>query len=200
LRIVFVTQADHRESEMKQGEKEMEKKTKQSSSMDEQMQAWMRYAEPGKEHDFLILQEGNWHAKTKFWMDPSSPPMESEGFSENRMILGGRFLQSVYKGPTPFGPSFEGIAIDGFDKLAQKYVGIWIDSMGTMMMVFSGTVDGSLKVRTMISDYTDAMTGQPSQMMSKTTNVSSDEFIYEGLKKSEEGWKKSMEIVYTRAR
>ena len=76
-------------------------------SMEDRTPAWLRYAEPGPEHEFFRRQEGDWRLLTRFWMDPGLLPIESEGVSENRMILGGRFLQSVYKGPTPYGPVFE---------------------------------------------------------------------------------------------
>ncbi len=168
-------------------------------STEDRTQAWLRYAEPGPEHEFFRQQEGDWRLLTRFWMDPGSLPIESEGVSENRMILGGRFLQSVYKGPTPYGPVFEGISIDGYDRLAGRHVGIWIDSMGTMMMVFTGDVDVSGKVRTMTGEFTDASTGRTSQMITKTTLQDEHAYLYEGFRQTASGWIKSMEIEYFRA-
>lgn len=176
----------------------MSKAAKNVSPMEEQMQAWMKFAEPGKEHEFLERLVGKWRAYTKFWMDPSSPPEEAEGVAENKLILGGRFLQSSYKGPTPFGQSFEGMSIDGYDRLGGEHIGVWMDSMGTMMMVFKGRVDKSGTVREMISDHLDAMTQKPARMKSKTTYISENEHLYEGFKQTEKGWEKNMEITYKR--
>lgn len=164
--------------------------------MDEQMAAWMKYASPGEEHEFLKKLAGTWKAKVKWWMKPDDPPQESDGTANNEMILGGRFLQSRFHGATPFG-DFEGMALDGYDRINKRYCGIWIDSMGTIMMVFSGQVEGD--VRTMTCDYTNPMTGKPSRMKGVTTVVSADEHRYESWAEGPDGkMYRNMEIVYTR--
>lgn len=162
---------------------------------EEQMAAWMEVASPGQEHEFLKKMEGSWKAKTKFWMDPSQPPQESEGTMTAKMILGGRFLQSSYEGKTPWG-DFSGIAIDGFDRIRKKYQGIWMDSMGTIMMIFEGDCAGD--VRTMICDFVDPM-GNDSRMKGVTTLVGDKEMKYESWAQTPDGKTfQNMEIVYTR--
>jgi hypothetical protein len=47
-------------------------------------------------------------------------------------------------------------------------------------------------------NHLDAATSGPAQMKSKTTIVSDDEHLYEGFKKADEGWQKTMEITYKR--
>ena len=170
---------------------------KKKMSAEEQQQAWLKYAAPGEAHGYFRRLEGRWRASVKFWMGPAAPPQASDGMSENTLILGGRFLQSKFMGDTPFGP-FEGMSIDGYDQLGGKHIGVWLDSMGTMMMWFEGTVDESGAVREMISNHLDAATGEPAQMKSKTTIISDDEHLYEGFKKEDDGWLKNMEITYTR--
>ena len=71
--------------------------------MDAQMAAFIEIAQPSAEHEFLRRLEGSWTANARFWMATGAPPNESTGVSTNRMILGGRFLQSSYEGPSPFG-------------------------------------------------------------------------------------------------
>lgn len=162
---------------------------------EEQMAAWMEFASPSKEHEYLKRMEGVWNAKTTFWMGPGTEPQVSEGTMTGEMILGGRFLQSTYEGKTPWG-EFSGISIDGFDRIRKKYCGIWIDSMGTIMMVFEG--DASKNVRTMTCDYVDP-TGKPSKMKGVTTIVGDNEYRYESWAEAPNGETfKNMEIVYTR--
>jgi len=36
------------------------------------------------------------------------------------------------------------MSIDRYDNQKQKYVGVWIDTMGTMMLQFEGTCDGTV--------------------------------------------------------
>jgi hypothetical protein len=94
---------------------------------------------------------------------------------------------------------FQGISLDGFDNQKQRYVGVWFDSMGTMMLTFEGELDKSGTVRTMTADFIDAMTGKPAKMKGVTTIVGEDEHRYEGWKTGPDGeMVKSMEVIYTR--
>ena len=132
-------------------------------------------------------------------MQPGADPTKSEGSLQSEPIMGGRFLQSNYSGAM-MGQPFHGMAIDGFDNKKQKYIGTWMDTMGTMMMVFEGDLDESGKVRTMVANFTDAFSGQPAQMKGITRIVSDDEHVYEGWMTAPDGSLfKTMEIVYTRA-
>ena len=166
----------------------------QGHEMNEEMAAWMALSEPSKEHEFLERLVGTWNARTRFWMAADAPPIESSGVSTNEMILGGRFLQSMFVGEM-FGP-FEGIGIDGFDRLHEKYVSIWMDNMGTMIMNFEGRVQGD--VRTLMSEMVGP-DGEKSTMKWITTIVGHNEHMAEGYEaKPGGGFRKTMGIVFTR--
>lgn len=168
--------------------------------MDEQMAAWMKYANPGEAHGFLRRLEGSWEAKATFWMKPGDPPVESTGRTASKLILGGRFLQTTYDSDM-MGQPFQGMAIDGYDNLNEKYVGIWMDTMGTMMMVFEGSVDRTGNVREMFAEYKNPMDGKMTKTKGVTTIVSDDEHRYEGWNSGPDGeFYKSMEVVYKRVR
>jgi hypothetical protein len=162
----------------------------------EEMAAWLKYANPAENHEFLKKLAGEWDCKTKFWMQPGAPPQESSGTSSQKMILGGRFLQGSYTGEMMDQP-FQGMSIDGYDNHTGKYFGLWMDTMGTKAMVFYGTCDGN--VREMICDYDDPFTNRATQMKGVTKIVSENEFVYEGWNKGPDGeFLKQMEVVYTR--
>jgi len=164
----------------------------------EQMAAWMKYASPGAKHRFLEKLAGSWTAEATFWMQPGAPPMTSKGICENEMILGGRFLRSTLKSEMMNAP-FEGMSIDGYDNLNQKYVGIWMDTMGTMMLVFEGSADAAGRVRTSLTEHKDAMTGQMKKMKGVTTIVGDGEHRYEGFYETPDGgWFRTLEVVYRR--
>ncbi len=166
----------------------------QGHPMNEEMAAWMALSEPSKEHEFLEQLVGTWNAKTRFWMAPDAPPIENAGVSTNEMILGGRFLRSSFVGEM-FGP-FEGIGIDGFDRLKRKYVSMWMDNKGTMIMNFEGEVQGN--VRTLMSELVRP-DGEKSTMKWVTTIVGQNEHKAEGYEaEAGGGLRKTMEIVYTR--
>ena len=162
--------------------------------MNEEMAAWMALSEPSKEHAFLESLVGTWNAKSRFWMIPNAPPIESAGVSTNEMILGGRFLLSKFVGEM-FGP-FEGVGIDGFDRLKQKYVSTWMDNKGTTIMSFQGEVQDN--VRTLMMELLRPDGGK-STMKWVTTIVGQNEHKAEGYEAVAGGdFRKTMEIVYTR--
>jgi Protein of unknown function (DUF1579) len=112
------------------------------------MAAYMKYATPGEGHKKLEPLVGSWTFTGKFWMDPSAPPTEGKGTAERKWILDGRFVQETVKGQMTGMPTFEGFAITGYDNVQKKYVGFWIDSMGTSMSNSTGSMDAAGKVYT----------------------------------------------------
>ena len=173
------------------------KRFDEEDEMDEaEMAAWMKYASPNENHDFLKKLEGKWNCKTKFWMQPGADPAESSGTAENKMELDGRFLHCNYNG-NMMGQPFLGMSIDGFDNQKQKYVGVWIDTMGTMILQFEGTCDGT--VREMIAEYQCPMTNTQKKTKGVTTVVGADEHRYEGFNVGPDGeFFRNLEVVYTR--
>jgi hypothetical protein len=105
----------------------------------EDMQAlWQKASTPAAGHAPLQALVGTWSAKTTFTMGPGVPDQVHGGTSVNRMVLGGRFLEQTYKG-TAMGMPFEGIGFTGYDNVRKKYVGSWMDTMGTGIMTSLGT-------------------------------------------------------------
>ena len=73
----------------------MAKEDKSSHRTDPQamMDMYKKVATPGEPHKQLASLAGSWATKTKSWVDPNKAPMESTGACEQKMLLGGRFLQ-----------------------------------------------------------------------------------------------------------
>lgn len=101
----------------------MAKENKQTEETDMQsmMEVYEKLATPGPPHQLLESMAGIWHTKTRCWMEPETPPVESEGTCEQKMLLGGRFLQQVFNGDM-MGIPFTGIGVTGFDNHTKKYV------------------------------------------------------------------------------
>ena len=53
------------------------------------MEVYEKLGTPGAPHKMLASMAGSWTAKTKAWMEPNKPPLESTGASEQKMVLGG---------------------------------------------------------------------------------------------------------------
>jgi hypothetical protein len=170
--------------------------TPEQKAMMEKME---KAATPGPEHKFLASLEGAWNGEIKWWEDPKAPPQVSKGTGENKMILGGRFLQQAWKGSTDMGP-FEGFGYWGFDNVQKKFQGTWMDSMGTGMMVGTGELDKSGMVLTSEQKFADPMTGLVQSYRSVIKVVDANKHIMEMYGKGKDGKEfLMMEITYTRA-
>jgi uncharacterized protein DUF1579 len=128
-------------------------------------EAMMKAMTPGEPHKHLAKMAGDWTFTNKMWMAPGQPPMESGGTMHAETILGGRYLQAVWKG-NMMGMDFEGHGTEGYDNLAKKYVSTWIDNMGTGIMYSTGTCDADGKKCESKGSMIDPMTGKESYMRS----------------------------------
>jgi hypothetical protein len=166
---------------------------------EQQMQAWMKYAEPGKFHAYLEPFVGRWTQTVKWWMEPNTEPDVSTGTCEYKWILGKRFLQQEVRSDSEEHP-FAGMGLIGHDNFKKKYTGMWVDTMTTSIMTSMGTCDDSGKVFTMTGTQDDIFTGmknQPFRAVSRIVNNDklTDEMYMTGPDGKEY---KALEIVYTR--
>lgn len=99
-------------------------------------------ATPGPPHAGLAAAVGSYDLKVRSWAEPGAPPTEVTGTATRSMILQGRVLVEDVKSPASK-PSFLGHGMTGFDNVTGMYWSTWNDTMGTGLMVSSGTCDGS---------------------------------------------------------
>jgi len=178
-------------------EKPAAKKAK-AAPMDEKaaMEAMQKAATPGDAHKKLEAMVGTFDAKVKMWMDPSKPPEESAGTSENAWVLGNRFVETKYQG-TFMGQPFSGIGYEGYDNVTKKYVGTWMDTASTGVMVSKGTMEGNVMKST--ATMSDPMTGKVATSTMKTSVADNDHYTMEMWGPGPDGKNyKMMEITYTR--
>jgi len=167
-------------------------------SQDDAMKAWAAYMTPGEPHARLARLAGSWTVKTKSWMDPSQPPEETTGSCDYRMVLGGRYLEQRFEG-TNMGQPFSGIGFTGFDNVKKKYEAYWIDSMGTGMLVMTGTPDKSGKKTVYTGSMLDPTNGKNVALKSVDTEIDADNFLFEMWMSGPDGkMAKMMEMAYTR--
>jgi len=133
---------------------------KQEKKLDTQaiMEIYKKAGTPGDHHKLLARLEGSWTTRTRGWMEPDKPPMESTGTSEQKLILGGRYLRQEYSGDM-MGAPFTGISFLGYDNHTKKYQSIWIDSMSTGIYLFEGTASSDGKTITQKCSYDDPVKG-----------------------------------------
>lgn len=102
------------------------------------MVEWAKIAAPSDHHKHLDHFVGDWKTKTKMYMGgPGSSAMESEGTSEIKWVLDGRFIQDHHKG-TMMGQPYEGFGMTGYDNYRNMYISSWYSNMGTNVLTMTG--------------------------------------------------------------
>lgn len=168
------------------------------TSQQEMMEVWMKLARPGEPHKLLQPLVGTFSAEVTTWEGPGATPQKSSATSENTWVLGGRFVHQVVKGSFA-GEPFEGIGYLGYDNYKKAYVGVWMDSMGTGVMMSEGTVDASGKVFTFTAEMDDPVSGKTLAFRETLRVLEGGKLVTEMFVTGPDGNEfKNMEIVYTR--
>ena len=182
------------------GADEKAKSAKPAGQMDEKamMELMAKYSTPGPEHKALEQFVGTWDTNAKMWHAPGTEPQESTGTAENKMTLGGRFLEQKFEG-TMMGQPFTGMGYTGYDLYKKQYVGNWMDSMGTTIMNSTGKADPSGKTMTFTGTMDDYMAKKSMRFEERIKVVDNDHHTFEMWYPGPDGKMfKMMEITYTR--
>ncbi len=190
----------------KQGTVTQKGTTQKQGMTEDQKQAAMmaqakKYGTPGKNHEVLKPFVGKWTYTARSWMKPGDKTQESEGTSQNNLVLGGRFLKQEVRGQWN-GKPFRGVGYTGYDNVRGEYQSIWMDNMMTGIMRIVGTYDEGSKTIKQSGSFSCPMTGQRDMWFRSEWKASSDSRnTYTAYGKDEKGKEfKSMEITYKRAK
>jgi len=159
--------------------------------------AWMAYATPGKAHEMMAKSAGMWSEEVTMWMAPGTEPVKSNSNCNNRMIMGGRYLEGRSRG-TFNGMPFEGSSITAYDNAKKKYVSTWIDNMGTGIMVSEGTYNEETKTLEMSGSCMDPGTGKDMKTRQTIKFIDDNNQLMTMYMTSNGSEFKSMEIKLTR--
>jgi Protein of unknown function (DUF1579) len=116
------------------------------------MKACIDAATPGPMHDHLARYVGVWNCKTSMWMARDTEPMSGDGTVTITPLLDGRFIKWEISGDCPGMGPFNGVAINGYDNVSQKFQSTCINNHGTG--IASGTGDLSADGKTLTWSYT----------------------------------------------
>jgi hypothetical protein len=166
----------------------------------EDMKKWMEFATPGEAHKLLDGKVGKWNMKLKMVMAPGAPAQESTATSEAKWIMDGRYVEDITKGTFNEMP-FEGRGLVGYDNLKKKYVGTWIDNMGTGIGTSEGTWDAAAKTFNYASEMPDPMAGKYVKTRMTEKMIDKDHWVMAMHCAGPDGKEfMSMEIDYQRAK
>jgi len=108
----------------------------------------MELAQLAPEHAQLAKLAGRWERETEFRMGVDQPWQKSQGTSECKLAVGGRYVIESLSGDM-MGAPFEGMQILGYDTMAGEYTSIWFDNWSTWAISSRGTrqADGAIHYR-----------------------------------------------------
>jgi len=164
----------------------------------EMMKAWQESMTPGPMHEMLANRVGEWKAEVTMWMDPSQPPETSEATTVTESMLGGRYFKSTHTGMM-MGEPFEGFEISGYDNVKKEFFNVWMDNMGTGIMVSTGTYDEATNTLTFTGEMTDPM-GNVMNTREVIVPSDKDHSTFEMYVDMGGNEIKTMEIKYTRVK
>jgi len=104
---------------------------------------WMSFMTPGDIHKMIASWNGTWKTDITVY-EPGKPPTKSTGTAVNKMVLGGRYQESVNTS-TMMGMPFEGHSTLGYNNATKMFESSWIDNMGTGIMKMTGAWDANTK-------------------------------------------------------
>jgi hypothetical protein len=174
-----------------------DKKAEKSTDPKAMMEVYTKLATPGEQHKQLASLAGSWTTKTKEWMEPNKPPVESTGSAEMKMLLDGRFLQQEVTGQM-MGQPFSGIEITAYDNLLKRYVTTWMSTMGTSIFMMEGTASADGKTVTLKGQHVEPGGGyMKHRAIWKIVDSNTQTFDMYGAHHGGKEWK-MMEMTYTR--
>jgi len=103
----------------------------------EDMQAGMAAATPGKMHERLAADVGEWTGKSTMWMYPGAEPSVSDCTSRVTSLFEGRYVKCDMTGQM-MGMPYNGLGIYGFNNTTQKLQATWIDNCTTEILTGTG--------------------------------------------------------------
>lgn len=153
-------------------------------------------------HSILPRLSGTWNYSASFWTDSKTEPQKTMGTVTNEMIMDGRFLSSDSLGTLSIGGSTvdaKSRGLIGYDTVKKAYTSVWVDTLGSGMMIGQGKYDEKEKVIKETGKFTDPLDGVEKTFRSElrfSDDGSYKRTIFTANKAGKEA--KLMEIEYTR--
>jgi hypothetical protein len=179
-----------------------------ADEMQKMMQQMMELSKLNENHKLLTSLDGTWNCTVKMWMDgdTSKKPDVSKSTAVRKSIMDGRYVVMDVNGkmqmPGPDGKkkevTFKGQGTEGYDNVKKKFVGTWMDNMGTGIMMSEGVYDQATKTFTYTGEM-EMMPGMKQKFREVVKITDNDHMDFEYYEDRGGKEMKTMEIAYTRA-
>jgi hypothetical protein len=175
--------------------------------MQQMMQQMMELAKLNENHKLLTSLNGTWGFTVKSWMDgdTSKKPEESKGTAVRKSLMDGRYVAMDVTGNMEMaGPdgkkksmTFKGHGLEAYDNVKKKFVGTWVDNMGTGIMMSEGDYDEATKTFTYTGEI-EPMPGMKQKIREVVKLDDKDHMTMEWYEDRQGKEMKTMEIDYAR--
>ena len=171
----------------------------------EMMNQMMELAKLNENHKLLADLDGTWSYTVTMWMAPGAPPMKSNGVATRKSMMNGRYfvmdVTGQMKMPDADGKlkdfEFKGHGMEGYDNVKKKFVGTWIDNMGTGIMMSEGDYDPTGKTFTYTSEM-EPVPGMKTKVREVVKLTDKNHMTFEWYEDHGGQEVKTMQIDYTR--
>lgn len=162
------------------------------------MKNWQNNMTPGDMHKLMASWNGTWAGEVTMWEKPETSPIKSSSTAINKMVLGGRYQQSTFKGTYNKKP-FEGMSTLAYDNARKTFISTWIDNFGTGILVTEGPWDAASKSITLRGRMVDPGTLKEVDVKEIFKPIDNNYQVMEMYTTTPDGKEfKTMEIKYTR--
>ena len=127
-----------------------------TSRLDELLAQLAEKSAPGESHRRLLGMVGTWDLEVESRSGPESPWQRTQGRSVCVQALGGRYVVE-YWSTNLQGQPFEAMHVLGYDRLAEKFLSIWMDSFSTWPVNSSGRMSSSESVLSLTGSMRDVL-------------------------------------------
>jgi hypothetical protein len=151
------------------------------------------------EHDALLAIAGAYTVSGTFVMMAGADPTAVNGTATFTPILGGHFLRQDYHG-SMMGITYDGLAIETYDRDAKRYTSMWCDSVSNTQLFLQGASTDGGATRTYAGQEPDAEhPGQSLAVRWVCTRIDPTSFRFEYYQGAGAQAFKALDVVYTRS-
>ena len=112
---------------------------------------------PTEEHKWLTKFEGTWDLVSEASMGPDQPPVQSKGTLVTRML--GEYWIVAEMDAEFMGTKIGAFQTIGYDSEKKKFIGTWIDTTGSYMWQYEGSLDDGGNTLTLNAEGPNWMAG-----------------------------------------
>lgn len=128
---------------------------------------------PTKEHKWLQKFAGNWDSEMSVFMEPGKPPVKTRSTESFRMV-GGFWVQGEGKCQM-MGQPYSSLLTIGYDPAKKNYFGTWLDSASSYLWKYTGSVDKTGKILTLMTSGPCPMKPGENVQFKEVTEFKSDD-------------------------